>query len=132
MSLAFPIPELRKPATIIDPHRRGRKPASPDTVVRGELKQAEKALRAARMRSLEAKWHPSLRERLEIVRGLLQLQRRGLLRVWVDGDVIRLGLCETTVETPTRKAIAWATAMEIVDNPEKNLCKVLRILESGY
>jgi hypothetical protein len=110
---------------------RGRKPSSQDTVARGELKHAENELRAACMRSRGRRWTPSLTERLQIVRGLLQLQKRGVCRVWVDGDVIQLGLCEVTAETPRRKPVSWDMAAGVVDNPEKNLSKLLKVLEAA-
>ena len=115
VSLRFPIPEKR-PMVLPKPR-----------VPHKALKAVSLSIRAASMRSPIALGHLPLTERLKIAQRLLLLQQRQLLRVWVDGETVRVGHFDVgSAGVTPRRAITWGEAVEIVDNPEKHLARYLR------
>lgn len=65
-------------------------------------------------------------ERLPIIRGLLAMQKTGLLVVWIDEDLIRIA---RSAEDP-RKRLSWKMAGELVRawnrRPKAHLLKLAK------
>lgn len=113
-ALRFPISEKRP--VVIPNHRVPHK----------ALKKATLEIRAAAMRSPILRGDLTLTARLKIAQRLLVLQRRQLLRVFVDGEQVSIAHFAPNESKPMRRWITWQDAAEIADNPDKNLARYLR------
>lgn len=83
----------------------------PAVVPYGDLRRARIATHAIGM-TLKRRMVPSETDRIGIARGLLALQKSGILQVWIDGWQVRI--IDPAVPD-IKRSISWARAAQIVD-----------------
>lgn len=104
---AGPAPQTRKPSAV-----------SNVRVEYGAFRDASQKLRAAVASNVTKPEATEIevRNKLRIAHGLLRLQAAGVLRVWIDEDLLRVARMGTHVFADgERRPITWKRAQEIVD-----------------